>query len=129
MDCFFHLLDLEILQLHLLFGFLSLGKESMQIEHESNIAQLSNEMLVNQQHYNDRTISCLCFFAGPNSIPLTRLAKFREQIVSLKSFSLGLIWTNMSAFESPPRNTKLFINFIIKFAYMQRIKLKHIKFL
>ncbi|GKC11599.1 hypothetical protein Tco_1008381 [Tanacetum coccineum] len=39
---------------------------------------------------------------GPNSITLTLLAKLREQSDSLKSFSLGLICTNISVFESPP---------------------------
>lgn len=48
-----------------------------------------------------------CFFAGPNSIPFTLLAKLSEQRVSLKSFSLGLICTNMSVLESPPNKEKL----------------------
>lgn len=43
-----------------------------------------------------------CIFAGPNSIPRTLLAKFSEHMVSVKSFSLGLICTNINVLESPP---------------------------
>jgi hypothetical protein len=43
-----------------------------------------------------------CFRAGPLSIPRTRVAKFREQSVSVKSTELGLIWTNIRVLQSPP---------------------------
>lgn len=55
----------------------------------------------------------ICLFAGPNSIPLTLLAKFSEQRVSLKSFSLGLICTNIRVLESPPDNTNPFVRLSI----------------
>lgn len=48
-----------------------------------------------------------CFLTGPNSTPLTLVAKFNELIVSLKSLSDGLICTNINAFESPPAGKRV----------------------
>lgn len=53
-------------------------------------------------YLNSSVLLSICFFAGPNSIPRTLLAKFREQRVSVRSFSLGLICTNIKVLESPP---------------------------
>lgn len=117
MHCFFHLSDLQIFTLHILLCFLSLTQAMMnQIENtiekhiqrqnrtKQEIAAVKREVLVTicLHLWNSDISSCL--FAGPNSIPLTLLAKFSEQRVSFKSFSLGLICTNMSVFESPPNN-------------------------
>lgn len=125
MNCFLHLLYMQILNLHLLFVFLSLTKESEIVESAIDRIKKVNNIKHNKEShticlYFRSSVQSNCLFAGPNSTPLTLLAKFREQIVSLKSFSLGLICTNMSVFESPPRKTKFVDQIsIVIFAYMQ----------
>lgn len=64
-------------------------------------------------------LCCVCVykltgdFSLSRWILLTRVAKPKEQIVSHKSSSLGLTWTNINVFESDPVITSAKLSKII----------------
>lgn len=46
-----------------------------------------------------------CFFAWPSSVLRQRVAKLREQIVSPRLYTAGLMLTNVMTFEFPPNES------------------------
>lgn len=113
LNCLFHLLHLRIFQLAVLLDLTNLARAAGEIL-DSRLTRIGNT----KAHYEtfvlffiDIHTNCLylnislmsiCLLAGPSSIPLTLLAKLREQSVSPTSSSFGLICTNIKVFESPP---------------------------